>query len=99
MSTNSPVTLINVQTGSGKLTVTDTSISIERPAFPRPKTQTLFRANIVGIDYKVIARPKLFSKGSVTLTFHVQSGERAEVHAVPYDVAAALLAQFGQSLP
>lgn len=90
--------LTNVQTGSGKLTVTEQSIQIERPSFPKPKTQSVFRSAIVGIDHKVIAKPKLFSKGGVNVTFHVQGGEHIEVHMVPYEAAEALLSQFGQSL-
>ena len=92
------VDLTNVQTGSGKLTVTEQSIQIERPSFPKPKMQSVFRAAIVGIDHKVIAKPALFSKGGVNVTFHIQGGERVEVHMVPYEAAKALLAQFGQSL-
>lgn len=89
--------LTNVQTGSGRLTVTDNSISIERPAFPKPKTQTIFRSAVVGVDHKITVKPSLLSKGLVTVTFHVQGGERMEIRA-SYPIAAALLSLFGQSL-
>lgn len=91
------VNLTNVQTASGKLTVTDTTIAIERPAFPKPKTQTVFRSAIVGVDHKVVVKQSLLSKGLVDLIFHVQGGERMQVRA-SYPIAAAVLAQFGQTL-
>lgn len=89
--------LTNVQTGSGTFTLTDTAVSLERPGFPRPKTQTLFRSALVGVEYKVLNKPSFMTKGIVRVTFHAQGGERMEVRLL-YPLAAAVLAQFGQSL-
>lgn len=94
---DNPVSLTNVQTGSGKFTMTDTAISLERPGFPKPTTQAIFRSSIVGVDHRIAVKPNYLSKGIVVLTFHVQGGEHMEVRT-SYPVAAAVLAQFGQAL-
>ena len=91
-----PIT--NVQTGSGTFTLTDTAVSLERPGFPRAKTQTLFRSALVGVDYRILNKPSFLSKGIVLVTFHAQGGERMEVRML-YPLATAVLTQFGQSLP
>lgn len=87
--------LEHVQTGSGKLTLTEQSVTIEGPGFPRPKARTVFRAAIVGVDHKVSAKPLFGKGGTMQLTVHVQGGETLVLRAVPWAAAHTFLAAFG----
>lgn len=83
--------LLRVQTGSGKLRVTEASIELESPGFPAPKTRTIMRTAIVGVDHKVSIRPAFGMGGAMHFTIHLQGGERLEIKSVPFKAGEQLI--------
>lgn len=85
-----PAYINRVQTGSGKLTVDAQCISIERPGFPRPRTETLPWQSVATVTRNVTAKPMFGMGGGMHFTFHTLGGEKIEVHGIPWNTALIL---------
>ena len=84
--------LMRVQTGSGKLIVTEDAITLE---FGR-KARSIRRASVSGIDHKQTVQSIFGRGGAMTLVFHSTGGEDLEARMVPLKEAQKLLDLLGR---
>lgn len=80
-----------LQTASGKLTVDDDAILLERPGFPQARLVTLARSSITSVMCQAIIRPT-FGRfgGAARFVFAGVGGERLQVNSVPWKAAMQL---------
>jgi hypothetical protein len=75
--------LMRLQTGFGKLIVTDNSITLERPGFPSSKVQSIMRSAITSVESK--------QGFTGTLIIHSQGADRMEIKGLKVKDLDALL--------
>lgn len=85
--------LLRIQTGSGVLIVTETSVTLERPslAFGGRKPQTIMRSAITSVDSKVTIPAVLGRGGAMRIVLHGQGSDVMEINGVPLKAAEQLL--------
>jgi hypothetical protein len=84
--------LIRTRCTQGKLVVTDHLVRIE---LFQLKQESMARASIVGVDYKLVV-PSLFGLGGgADLVFHGQGGERLHANLVKPKIAKQIMRMLG----
>lgn len=83
-------TLYEARTGSGKVTITESSVTIDAPG--GRKSETVPRAAIARIDAKTVMASLFGIGGGRELTIHTNDGRKVVIRLIKPKDAAAMLA-------
>ncbi len=79
-----PVSLpLRIQTTSGKLTLTETSVTLEKPSFPRVTTISIPRVNISSVASRVGIPSVMGMGGNFHIIIYTLDGRSIEIHGIP----------------
>jgi hypothetical protein len=84
MAVTPPVLPLRIQTTSGKLLITDTSITLEKPTFPRVTTVTIPRANISSVANRPGISPLFGMGGNFHIEINTIDGRQLVIKGIPY---------------
>ncbi len=92
--------LLNIQTGSGRFIVTETTLQLERPSFPSVKIETIQRSAITSTECRITMRPS-FGRfgGTMRFLFRTNDGRLLELKSVAYKKAIQLCTVLGIAVP
>jgi hypothetical protein len=85
--------LIRARCTQGKLVVTTQSVRVEQPY--QLQSQTMARASIASVDYKLAVSSLFGLGGGANLVFHGQGGERLHANLVNPKVAKQIIRLLG----